>query len=212
MKRFNFFSWFFGIIGIIAGVLGIFLSFQKMDAAPVLAETPDAAMRQAEQLLDALCAGDYAGVEERLHGQILLGLDRPASDTAGIMIREAFEDSLSYEFAGACYATDNGLARDVVFTYLDLDSVTEGLGQRSRTLLEQRIAEAEDMSEIYDEKNEYREDFVMAALHDAVKAALEEDAKMTTVRIALNLVYEDGQWWVLPERPLLDVISGGILN
>lgn len=212
MKRFNFFSWFFGLIGISAGVMGIYLSFQNIDATPVLIEPPQAAITEAQTMLNALCAGDYAGVEAHLRGNPSLGLDRPAADEAGILIWQAFEDSLSYEFTGDCYATDSGLARDVVFTYLDMDSVTENLGQRSRLLLEQRIAEAEDVSEIYDENNEYREDFVMAALHDAVEDAIAEDGRTVTTRITLNLIYEDGQWWVLPEKPLLDVISGGILN
>jgi hypothetical protein len=211
MKRFNFFSCFFGLIGIFAGVMGIYLSFQNLDATPVLIEPPQAAITEAETMLNALCAGDYAVVETHLRGKPSLGLDRPAADEAGILIWQAFASSLSYEFTGDCYATDSGLARDVVFTYLDMDSVTENLGQRSRLLLEQRIAEAEDVSEIYDENNEYREDFVMGVLRDAVVDALEEDGKTMTVELTVNLSYQDGKWWVVADEALLDAISGGIL-
>ena len=94
----------------------------------------------------------------------------------------------------------------------ELASLTENLRERAQTLLEQRIAQAEDTSEIYDENNEYREDFVMAALYDAAQEALEQDARTTSWELTLNLIYENGQWWIMPEPGLLVAISGGILR
>jgi hypothetical protein len=66
------------------------------------------------------------------------------------------------------------------------------------------------MSEVYGPNNDYREDFVMAVLRDAVQEALAEDAKSTTVSITLELVYADSQWWVVPSDELIRAISGGI--
>ena len=77
--------------------------------------------------------------------------------------------------------------------------------------LEQRVLDAVDVSEIYDENNEYREDFVMSVLKDAVADALEEDAKKMTVELTVNLSYQNGKWWVVADEALLDAISGGIL-
>ena len=88
--------------------------------------------------------------------------------------------------------------------------MTQNLRQRSQTLLEERIAQAENVSDLYDENNEFHEEFVMAALHDAVRDALREDAKQTTVEFTLNLVYRDGDWLVVLDSDLKSAISGGI--
>ena len=68
------------------------------------------------------------------------------------------------------------------------------------------------ISEIYDSNNEYREDFVLGALYDAALAALEEDAATVSWDVTLNLIYQDGQWWIMPDQSLLQAISGGVLN
>ena len=73
------------------------------------------------------------------------------------------------------------------------------------------MADAYDVSDIYDENNEYREDFVMDVLYDAVVDALEEDAREMTVELTVNLGYQDGKWWVIGDETLMNAISGGIL-
>lgn len=93
---------------------------------------------------------------------------------------------------------------------MDSASVTANLRERSQALLNQRVEEAEDVSEIYDENNEYRESVVMEALQEAVKAALQEDAETVTVSLTVNLKYQNGTWWVVVDNALLDAFSGGI--
>ena len=144
-------------------------------------------------------------------GKPSLGVDREAADRVGVLIWDAFGDSVSYELVGECYTTADGLAQDLTVTTLDIKSVTAQLRSRSQALLEQRVAEAEDTADIYDEKNEYREDFVMDVLYDAAVQALEEDAVEKTVELTIKLSYSDGSWWVIADENLLSAISGGIL-
>ena len=73
------------------------------------------------------------------------------------------------------------------------------------------MEEAENLEDVYDEKLQYREDFVMDVLYDAAEMALKEDAKMITTELTLNLSYQNEQWWIAADRELLDAISGGIL-
>ena len=94
---------------------------------------------------------------------------------------------------------------------MDVTSVTAVLKDRSQALLEQRVEEAENLEDVYDEKLQYREDFVMDVLYDAAEMALKEDAKMITTELTLNLSYQNEQWWIAADRELLDAISGGIL-
>lgn len=191
---------------------GIYLSFENKDAKPVLVEEPDAAEQRVRMLLDAVCDQDYATVSSLLYGTPELGMDREPSDDVGSLFWNAMEESRKCALTSACYATDTGLAWDAELECLDLRSVTANLKERAQTLLEKRVAEAEDTSEVYDDNNEYREEFVMDVLYDAAQQALAEDAQTITYTFTLNLTYANGQWWIQPESALLAAISGGILG
>lgn len=140
-----------------------------------------------------------------------MGVDREAADELGVLYWDAFVESASYELVGECYATENGVAQDITFTCLDLNSATGSLRERSQALLEDRIENTTDLTEIYDENNDYREDVVMEVLYEAARDALDEDAVMITVELTVNLKYQDGKWWVVADKALLDAISGGVL-
>lgn len=210
MKLSKFFSLIFALLGMALATVAVVVTFRSLDAAPVLLSYSGEAEVQAEALMDAICEGDFSAAGAQMYGQPDLGVDRQPADTVGVLIWDAFVDSLAYEFHGNCYATDAGVARDVTITCLDISSVTDTLGERSRSLLAQRVAEAEDVEQIYDENGEYREDFVMEVLYDAAVQALKEDAVYETQDVTLNLTYQQDRWWVLPSQPLIAAISGGI--
>ena len=199
------------IIGLFAAAAGVYFSLSARNSTPVLLTPPTAATNRVTGMMDAICQGDYERARTYILGNPGLGVDREASDRVGVLIWNAFIDSLTYQLEGACYATDDGLAQNVTMSCLDVTSVTANLRERSQTLLEQRVQAAEDTSEIYDENNEYREDFVMNVLYDAAEQALREDSASMTVSLTLNLKYQDGRWWVIADSELLDAVSGGIL-
>lgn len=211
-RKIGFFSGIFGVLGISFAALGIFLALTNTSTEPVLVEQPQAAMDRVETMLDALCEGDYGTVTGCLYGTPGLGLDRLPQDPVGQLFWQALTDSYTYALQGDFHATDSGVAVKATISVMDLNSVTVNLRERAQNLLEQRIAQAEDTSEIYDSNNEYREDFVMGALYDAALAALEEDAKTISWDVTLNLIYKDDQWWIMPEQELLQAISGGVLK
>ena len=201
----------FVLIGIVAAVVAVNMGLTNRNADPVLLATPEAASQQVTGLMEAVCSGDFATASTYLQGQPGLGVDREATDEVGILIWEAFCDSMSYELVGECYATEAGLSQNVTLTCLDVTSVTAVLKERSQALLEQRVDEAEDLEDVYDENLQYREDFVMDVLYDAAVMALEKDAKTMTTELTLNLSFQNEQWWIAADRELLDAISGGIL-
>lgn len=204
-------SFLLAAVGLAAAAAAVYLCMHYVDAKPMLLTPADAAQSQVAVLMDAVSEGDYEKASQAIYGTPSLGVDRQAADEVGVLIWEAFQDSISYELLGDCYTTDQGLAQNVSISCMDVTSVTVNLKERSQILLEQRVAEATDTSEIYDENNDYREDFVMAVLRDAVEDALAEDARDMTVELTVNLSYQDGQWWVVADEALLDAISGGIL-
>ena len=201
----------FAIIGITAAVAAVNLSLSNKNADPVLLVPPEEAKLQVVGLMDAVCAGDFDTASTYLQGQPGLGVDREATHEVGVLIWDALCDSMSYELVGECYATESGLAQNVTLTYMDITSVTAVLKERSQTMLEQRVDEAEDLEDVYDEQLQYKEDFVMDVLYDAAVAALKEDATMITTELTMNMVYQGEKWWIIADRALLDAISGGIL-
>lgn len=202
----------FAVIAVGSAFAGIYLSFENRDALPVLVEEPNSAEQRVNTLVEAICESDYEGISGVLYGTPDLGMSREAADDVGILFWEAMEQSRSCELTSGCYATEQGLAWDMKLECLDIRSMTVNLRERAQTMLEQRVAEAEDISEVYDENYEYRETFVMEVLFDAAQDALEQDAQMVSYAFTLNLVYADGQWWIMPESQLMEAISGGILR
>lgn len=209
---YRFIGFLFAVAGAAAAAFAVWLCMNNLNSIPVLLEPVEEAQNQAESLMEAVSTGDYETAGSLILGNPDLGADRLPEEEAGIMIWNAFVDSYTYELVGECYATDSGVAQDIRVSYLDIGSVTANLRQRSQALLEERIAQAEDIMDLYTEQNEFREDFVMAALRDAVKDAIREDAKLVSMELTLNLVYRDGTWVIVSDDALMKAISGGIVK
>ena len=210
MKKYTILSRIFGLLAAAVAALTLWITFGALNARPVLVTPPAAAAETAEALLAAVCAGDYDTASGLVYGTPNLGMDREPADEVGRLLWEAFQESFAYELEGECYATDTGIAQNVTVTHLDFSSVTASLGERSQTLLVQRVAEAEDADTVYDENGDYREDFVLEVLREVTLDALREDAKNKEQKLTLNLVHKRGQWWVVMDQALLSALTGGI--
>lgn len=208
--------WFIGAMLCLAGLAvaagTVWIGMEYKEAIPILLKPAEGAQNRAETLLEAVCDGDYTTAGSMIMGNPNLGVDREAADPAGVLIWKALTESMSYELVGDCYTTESGLAQSVRVSYLDLSSVTKDLRTRAQTLLENRVQNAEDITDVYDENNEYREDFVMEVLYNAVEEALQQDAQEISMEFTMNMVYRDGEWWVVSDSTLLKAISGGIVN
>lgn len=199
------------VVALCAVFAAVALAFWGQSADPVLLKTPDAATDTVAAMMDAACSGDYRTAGSYLYGTPDLGADRAPADPVGGLIWERRQSSMVYELLGECYPTEEGLAQDISVTCLDVSSVTVQLRDRSQTMLAQRVQEAEDLSAVYDENHEYREDFVMDALYDAAAEILTEETGTTTVVLTVHLKYEDGQWWVVADNTLLSALFGDVL-
>lgn len=212
MKLSRFFSGLFGLIGICAAVSALWLSAYGMGAAPAIIETPESALEQVEAMMDSFCRGDYAAAGDYLYGTPDLGADREAADAVGSLIWEAFQESMTYELAGECYATNDGLAQNIRVTTLDISGVTAYLEAHARENIETRAREAEDYDTVFDENDEYRTEFIQEVLRETTLQALEETAAQVTTEVTLNLVWSEGKWWVVSNEALLKAVSGGVIK
>lgn len=208
MKIAKFFSAIFAAMGAVLLLGTVGLCLVSLDAGVKLVNLPDAAVECSEQLMQALEDGDYDAAGNLMYGQPDLGADREPENAVGSLLWSAFVDSFSYAFQGSCYATDSGIFRDASITVLDVASVTDTLTERAQALLEQRVEQAEELSQLYDEQNNFREDLVSEVLLEAAAQALAQDARTVTYDVTLSLICRDDQWWVVPDQTLLLAISG----
>ena len=204
-------SAFFAVLGIAALTAIIYICTHYTNALPQLTFTPDQPRARVAAMMDCICDGDLSGAEAYMLSNPDLGVDKEPKDEISALTWYAFADSLSYSFSGDCHPTEDGLSQPITFTCLDILSITSNLKERSQTLLTERVEQAENVSEIYDENNEYREDVVREMLALAVQDALKEDAKMLTTEVEIDLKYRDGEWWIQADQELLDVLFGDVL-
>lgn len=207
MKGKRIFSWLFGLVGVCLMVGTAVLCFASLGAAPKIVEQSEQARLCAEEFLHAVCHGDFEEAESRILGQPDLGVNREPEDGVNRLIWDAFVDSLSGTLARDSYATDTGPAWDLTVTFLDITAVTDAMTAKAGEVLSQRQAQSGEA--LLDENGQYPETLVQEVLLEAARLALEE-ATPVTRELTLELVFQDGQWWVVGDKALLEVISGGM--
>ena len=179
MKKVRIMACFWAILSLLFAAASIGVVVLGRSTAPVLLEAPEEASLQVEKLMDAVCDGDFAVANTLLYGAPNVGTDCVSADSVGAMIWEAYVESLDYELVGGLYATDAGIAQKVKLIHMELDTVTAQLGQRARALLKEAVESAEEVSQLYDENNEYQDALVTDVLREAARQALEEAVRYT---------------------------------
>ena len=211
MNKRTIISWVLVCVGIFAAVSGIVIAGTSFQDPPAMIKQPAQAKNTVTGFMSAVCEGDHVLASQMIQGLPELGINDGPADPVGAIIWDAYWSSARFELVGDCYATDSGVAQNVSFTHLDVSSVSEHLRERSMEILQQRVAQAADPSEIYDENNEYREDLVMSILEEAAQQIIDEDAELVTVQLTVNLCYDDGQWKIAADKELIDQLFFGCL-
>lgn len=197
-------------LGIGSLVLALWAVLYGVRSHPAFLQYPVNAEERAKSLLNAVCSGSYDKASDYLYGTPNLGAPTEESTLAVNLVWEAFLDSLEYELVGDCSPEESGVSIEAKLRFLNISSAIGSLDTCAQELLNQRIQAAKSSEELYDEHNEYRKEIIDQVLRDATLRVLEENQDRQERSITLHLVYEDGQWWVLPETDLLGVLSGAI--
>lgn len=208
MKIARFFAYIFAGIGtvLLLGSMGFFLLNRNADVR--VRDLPQEALTVSEAFSQALNDGDLEAAAKLMYGQPDLGVSTQPADREAALLWKTFCDSLSFELTGDWVVEQSALVRTGTLTNLDVSTVLGKLPERVQALLDQKIATAEELSEIYDAENEFREDLVDAVLKEALSQTLAQDGKMVTREVTIKLVSRDGRWWVVPHQNLLQILSG----
>lgn len=210
MKIARFFSLIFGILGTVLMVGSIGLCLFSLNKEAKLEEVPTGAQAAAQTMMDALDSGDFSAASRLMYGQPDLGAEGVPEGQMASMLWTAFTGSISYDWEGGYYLSGGRICRDASVTALDISTVTSSLRQRSHALLTARVETAADMTELYDESNNFREELVAEVMEQALIQALAEDAQTVTRSVTLQLVSRDGQWWTVPDGALMQLLTGGV--
>lgn len=208
MKIARFFAVIFACIGalLLIGSMGFFLLSRN---APVrIRELPREAVSVSDAFAQSLNAGDLEAAAQLMYGQPDLGVSKSLEDPEPALIWEAFRSSIAAELDEAWNVEQGCLVKTMRITSLDVSGVMGKFPERIQPLLDRKIASAENLEEIYDENNEFREALVEDILREALSQTLSQDAQPVTREVSLKLINRDGRWWVVPHQNLLQILTG----
>lgn len=199
------------LVGLLAAGTGVYLALNHWGDLPVILQKPQEAEDLAQAMLDAVKNGRYEEAEAMFLGTVDLGMDREVDTPISRALWKAYQENLVFTPVGELYATEAGVARDYTVRYLDPEATLAPLQGRAKVIMEYRIENAKSMSEIYDEKNEYRQDVVADVVETAFNQLLEQE-KLPVLEesFTVELVYADGQWKILAKESLLRAITAGL--
>lgn len=199
----------FAVVGTVLLIGSVVMSFVALGRPTTAVEPTREANDVAQSVLSALDHGDLSQVGTYFYGAPALGLDREPATAEGKQIWNAYRDSITVTADEGCCAEGTTIYQTARVTALDISEALSRLDEEAAALLNQKVETAEDPAALLDENGE-----VPQTLKDELRAqALTQvlaDAKTVTTRITFQLMEQDGQWWVLPDQAMLDVLSGAV--
>ena len=196
------------LLSMLLGVCTLLLCFFAAGREPVLVKSPPEAEVLIKELEAGIREGNFEALSSILAGSPDLGPKREPETAVGRLLLHGFRSSVILQKQGECYALEGGIALKVKVSCLDTESVLEPLGQKVSELLKNRIRQAKDPRELYDEENEYREDLIQEILGEAGWLCLREQGRMQQKELVIRFQWEEDGWRILPEEDLLLLISG----
>ncbi len=208
MKIARFFAVIFACIGVVLllGSMGFLLL--NRNAAVRIRELPQGAVSTGEAFAQTLNDGDLEAAAQLLYGHPDLGVAGMPEDAETAAVWNAFVESISFEYTGQWQVADQGLSRNAKITTMDIASVMEKLPELAQALVNQKIASAEELTEVYDESGNFRETLVESILQQALQQCLSQEGLRVAREVTVKFVNRDGAWWVVPDQALLHALSG----
>ena len=208
MKIARFFAVIFGCIGtaLLLGSMGFFLLNRNADVR--VRKLPQEAVSVSENFVRALNEGNLETAAQLIYGQPDLGISGVLENPETAFVWEAFCNSITVELNGEWQVEQSALVQSGTITNMDVFDVLARLPKVVQSLLDQRVAGAENLSEIYDEQNNYREELVQEILQEALRQTLSQNGATVTREVTLKLINRDGVWWIVPDQALLQALSG----
>jgi len=209
MKIARVFAVLFAVLGIVLMLGTAILCFASRDAKVKLTKAPEGAVQCAEQLAQALDAGDLAAAGALLYGSPDLGAEGVPAGAVEALLWDTCVEGISCNLEGKLYLKDSEFAWDGTIATVDAAALTEAIQLRAKQLLENKVSTATDMAELYDAENNFREDLIEQVILTAVQETLAGEPATVTRSFTLKLINRDGRWWAVPDQQLLSALKLG---
>ena len=208
MKIARFFAVIFAVIGMVLliGSMGFFLLNRNAEVRVL--ELPREAVAVSEDFAKALEGGDLEAAAQLMYGQPDLGVQGTSENPETALLWEAFCGSIQLELSENWAVEQGSLVRSGSITHLDISTIVGKFPERAKSLLDQKIASAQSLAEIYDEQNNFRKELVEQILQEALQQTLAQEGETVTREVTIKLVNRDGRWWVVPHQNLLQILTG----
>ena len=199
---------FCGGAAVLIALLAVWLGLgpRGQDVA-VLGKTGDPSETVA-RFFHALCLHEWEDAASHVRGEPDLDLGRMPENPVERQIWETYLLSWSWSMGEGGMTDSVSAWQEVHFTAMRPDVFTDALNDHVETVLSGWVNER-PLAEVYDENGQFREEVVRAALEEAVRDRLaRSDEYLAVTTVTLHLIYENGQWLILPEDALWNALSG----
>jgi hypothetical protein len=105
---------------------------------------------------------------------------------------------------------ENGKPYNILTSGGKIESITDSVTEHGKRLLDEKVAAAEKMAELYDENGEFRKDLIDEVMAQAVALSLGEEPEMLTCETTVSFVYKAERWQAVPDQTLMRALQGGL--
>lgn len=208
MKIARVFAVIFGVLGLVLMLGTAALCFSSIDA-PVRAEVPRQVRDCGDELVALLNEGELKNLPGKLYGSPNLGTDGALTGDAAA-VWEIFCQGISCELTSDYYVSGSSFAVEAAITVPDIESISDTVADHAKVMLDEKIAVAEKMAELYDESGEFRQDLIDEIMAKAVALSFAEKPETLTFETTIGFVYEANQWYAVPDQAFYRALAGGL--
>lgn len=196
------------VIGFLSIIAGIITVFWGLRAEPVMLREPETARQCAEGFRKAINDGNLTEAADYLPDPSALGGVPENADPIATLVWDTYRTQLDAKLVSGLYTTEDGLCADMELTALDVDDAVEKIGSLAVKRMQERVAAASDMSELYGDDGQYRSELVDDVLQQAALETLMGALPTKTTSITLHLAQSGEVWKVIPDQTLINALSG----
>lgn len=198
----------FRTLGWLSAAICAVAIFWGLHAEPVILREPEEASACAQGFLQAVNDGSMSRAAAFLSDPAVLGKAPENADEIASLVWDTYCRSLEAKPVSALHTTADGLALDIELTAINVQDTVNRIGSQAVETMQQRVASASDMKELYDSEGQYRADLVDEVLKYAALDTLMADLPAETHKLTLNLAQTPEGWRVVAGETLMDVLSG----
>lgn len=197
-------------IGVLCIVAAIIISISMKNTPSKLMGSIDSACAQIELFMEAFCRDDFAAMNQcLLNDDQIEATEIPLTGVSGVL-RNAYLDTMMYEFTGDCFASEFALCQTVTVQVLDIPCVLRDLIENyQRTFgVEVTLTENNDFVVVLPDGSQ--KDFFSMVTVEFAEQLLEKHAYYHKINITFEQVYKNGQWKILLNEDVMNLLTGGI--